>query len=140
VPSPTTTVAFLLPRRARFSRAVSARSGQRSTVPDLACEPGEQCRLPAVSGPDLEDAFVAGQRERFDHPRDERRLGRHLLVRDRKRRIEIGAFNEAVRNELASWNRPNRLEHSRLPDALEAKSSEQIGLARAMNHGTILPS
>jgi hypothetical protein len=63
--------------------------GEALDAEHLARELGKQGRLLAIAGADLEHALGAAERERFDHPRDERRLRGHLLVRDRERSVDV---------------------------------------------------
>ncbi len=58
-------------------------------APDLAGEAGEECRLPAEAGSDLEHAVGSGESERLDHTGDQGRLRRHLVVGDRQRRVPV---------------------------------------------------
>jgi hypothetical protein len=86
-------------------------------APDLAGEARQDRRLPAEAGADLEHPVGRRQLERGDHLSDERRLCRHLSVRDRQRRVVIGVRRELGRNELSPRHRSDRLEQTLILDA-----------------------
>jgi deoxyribonuclease V len=123
----------VLPRRVR-------EVGPPLDAPDLARESREQGGLPPVAGSNLEHALGAGQRQRLDHPGDERRLCGHLAVRNRQRSVEIRLVGERHRDELAPGKVTDRLEESRVADPREAERLEQSDVGRAGGHGTILPA
>jgi deoxyribonuclease V len=123
----------VLPRRLR-------EVGPPLDAPDRVRESRKQGGLPPVARSDLEHALGTGQRERVDHPRNERRLCGHLAVRNRKRSVETGLVGEGRRDELAPGNLADRLDESRLGDARKAERLEQPGVVAADRHGTILPA
>jgi hypothetical protein len=98
--------------------------GQPLDRVDPAYEGGEDRRLIAEPGPDLEDPLVAPQVERLDHHGDERRLGRHLPVSDRDRAVGARECRPLRRHKPLARNRPNRLEdaciaHPRAPGGVD---------------------
>jgi hypothetical protein len=96
---------------------------------------GEQRRLEAVAGPDLQDALGAFKREGFDHPRHERGLGRHLTVGDRQRPVQVGPFDEVGRDESRPRHLAQGTEHARIEHALGSDLPDEVLLAL---HGTIM--
>ena len=95
-------------------------------APDGAGEAGQQGGLPAEPGPDLEHVLGAREPERLDHPRDERRLGRHLVVWYRDRLVEVGHADGRVRHEVRARDRSNRREHAIVADPARQDGGDQI--------------
>jgi hypothetical protein len=77
--------------------------------------------------------------QRFDHLRHQRRLCRHLVVRDRKRGVVVGVIGEIARNERGARDGMNGLKQALLADAQGAQRGDEIGGGRARRHETILP-
>ena len=96
---------------------------------------GEQRRLEAVAGPDLQDALGAFKREGSDHPRHERGLGRHLTVGDRQRPVQVGPFDEVGRDKPCSRYLAQGTEQARIEHALGSNLPDKVLLAL---HGTIM--
>ena len=113
--------------------------GPTLDAPDLVREVRQQRRLPAVARPHFEQALTAGERQRVDHPRDERRLRRHLAVRDPKRRVEVSLVGETRRDELASRNEAHCFQQAVVGDSRETERGEELDIVRAGGHRTILP-
>jgi hypothetical protein len=96
-------------------RAVRAMSSQRSTLQTTFEHP--------VGGRKL---------ERLHHLGDERRLRRHLTVRDRQRRILVGMCGEIRRDELRPRDRSDGFEETRVTNAMSARGGDEI---RRLGHG-----
>ncbi len=76
--------------------------GEALDAKHLARELSKQGGLPAVARPDLEHALGALERKRFDHLGDERRLRRHLLVRDGDRSVDVREVGALGSHELGA--------------------------------------
>jgi hypothetical protein len=106
--------------------------GETLDAEHLAREPREQRGLPAVAGADLEHALVAGQRERFDHPRDERGLRYHLPVGDRDRRVQVRPFRPVRGHEVWARHGRDRGQHALVFDSRRSGRCDQRVHAASM--------
>jgi hypothetical protein len=111
-------------RRLRPLREV----GEALDAPDGARELGEQRRLKAVAGADLEHTLSAGEPERLDHARDERRLCRDLPVGNRDRDVEVGLVDALRRDEEGARDAQKGVEDALVFDAFGNKRANEVGL------------
>jgi hypothetical protein len=105
-------------------------SSQRSTLHTSFA--GEQGGLPPVAGADLEHPAGRREVERLHHLRDERWLRRHLVVRDRQRRIVVGMRGEIRRDELRPRDGGDGFEQTRVTHAGGTRGGDEI---RRLSHG-----
>src|SRR5215218_3206537 len=114
--------------------------GEAFHAPHKVRQVGEQRRLEAVARADLEDALGAGELQSLDHLRRERRLGRHLLVRDRQRPVQVGALvrSGGTKPTLGTSRRASRTRASRTPAATTARTRASRFCAASI--GRALPS
>lgn len=108
-------------------------------APDEIREVGEQGRLETVARPDFEDALGARQGKRFHHPRHEGRLRRHLVMRDRKRDVDVSVLDEFRRHEVCARDDPEGLEHPLIADPIPPDRLDEVGLRRR-RHRPSMPS
>ena len=85
-----------------------------------------------VVGDGSDGLLVTLKRQRLDHPRDERRLRRHLPVRDWDRRNDVRAVRVLLGNELRAGHGEDRHQHSLAPDSRRARRYDQRVHAASM--------
>lgn len=84
-------------------------------------EPAQDRRGVPGASPDLENAFVAFQAERFDCDRHDVGLRDRLLLADGQRGVSIGELHELVGHEGLTRNGAERIEEARVRNAAARK-------------------
>ena len=102
--------------------------GEALDAPDLAGEARQQGSLPAVARPDLEHPFPTGKLEGLDHPGHQRRLSRHLALRDGQRPVLVGPVRDLRRHECRPRYGADGLQHSWIPDACKPARADKACL------------
>src|SRR5205823_552827 len=96
----------------------------------LGGEAREQRRLEAVARADLEHSLAALEAERLDHLRDQRRLRRHLAMRDWERLVDVGPRCELVRHEPGARDLSKGLQEPLIRYAGSRDQPDEILLGR----------
>ena len=102
---------------------------------DPAGEAGEDRRLVAGAGADLEHLAALGHLERLGHQPDHGGLADGLAAGDRQRRVLVGALLEDAFEELGARGRLHRLQHVGVGHPARAEGEDELHLLFGGEHG-----
>jgi hypothetical protein len=95
-------------------------------APDFASKPSEERRLPTEPGPNFEHAVRRSEIESCHDLRDERGLGRHLVVRQLHRDVFVRPTGQSWRDKVRAWDGRDRVQHTLVGDPRLARGVDQI--------------
>ena len=127
-PSPTTTVTLSMPAAREVEPGLLGERDVALDAPHVGAEPGQQRRVVAGAGADVEDALVAVQLQQLAHAGDDERLGDGLAGADRQRDVLPGLGRERLGDEEVARDVADRLQHALVADMVTELVDKLVGV------------